>query len=199
MLKVGLTGGIGCGKSTVSDIFSSLDVPVIDSDVIAREVVAPGEEGLTKIVARFGKKVLNPDGTLNRKQLRTTIFDDAEARSNLESILHPLIRKRSNEQLAKLNSSYAILSIPLLVENGLVDSVDHVLVVDCSEQTQIKRICARDSVTQDRAEAILAAQCSRDQRLEVADDIIDNEQSLAELTAKVESLHQKYLLLSQKL
>jgi dephospho-CoA kinase len=199
MLKVGLTGGIGCGKSTVSDIFSSLDVPVIDSDVIAREVVEPGEDGLNKIVARFGQKVLDPDGTLNRKQLRTTIFDNAKARSDLESILHPLIRKRSNELLAKLNSSYAILSIPLLVENGLVNAVDRVLVVDCTEQTQIKRICARDGVTPDRAEAILAAQCSRVQRLEVADDIIDNDQPLAELTAKVESLHQKYLLLSQKL
>lgn len=197
MFKVGLTGGIGCGKSTVSDIFTALGVPVIDSDVIAHEVVEPGEDGLKQIVEHFGTKVLNPDGTLNREHLRNTIFDDATARIDLEKILHPLIRKRSNEQLEKLNSYYAILSIPLLVENGLTNAVDRVLVVDCAEQTQIERICARDGITSDKAEAILAAQCSRNQRLEVADDIIDNEQPLAELKNKVESLHHSYLLLSQ--
>jgi dephospho-CoA kinase len=199
MFRVGLTGGIGCGKSTVSDIFTSLGVPVIDSDVIAREVVEPGKDGLRQIVEHFGQKVLNPDGTLNREHLRNTVFADATARSDLEKILHPLIRKRSNEQLAKLNSPYAILSIPLLVENELTNAVDRVLVVDCAEQTQIERICARDGITPDKAEAILAAQCSRNQRLEVADDIIDNDQPLAELKNKVESLHYSYLLLSQRL
>ncbi len=199
MLRVGLTGGIGCGKSTVSDIFMSLGVPVIDSDVIAREVVEPGEVGLKQIVERFGQKVLNADGTLNRQYLRNTVFDDAEARSDLESILHPLIRKRSNEQLARLNSSYAILSIPLLVEKGLHTEVDRVLVVDCTKQTQVERICARDGITQERAEAILAAQCSRNQRLEVADDIIVNDQPVAKLRSRVESLNHSYLSLSQKL
>lgn len=198
MFRVGLTGGIGCGKSTVSDIFASLGVPVIDSDVIAREVVEPGEDGLKQIVEHFGDKVLNPDETLNRKALRNTVFADPDARTALENILHPLIRKRSNDQLDKLNSPYAILSIPLLIENNLTDTVDRVLVVDCSEQSQIKRICARDDITQEQAEAILAAQCSRTERLQVADNIIDNDQPLAELRDKVESLHRSYLSLSEK-
>jgi dephospho-CoA kinase len=198
MLKVGLTGGIGCGKSTVSDIFASLGVPVIDSDVIAREVVEPGEVGLKQIVAHFGDKVLNPDGTLNRKALRNTVFTNPDARTALENILHPLIRKRSNDQLDKLNSPYAVLAIPLLVENNLTATVDRVLVIDCSEQSQIKRICARDDITQEQAEVILAAQCSRTERLQVADDIIDNDQPLAELRDKVESLHRSYLSLSEK-
>ena len=198
MFKVGLTGGIGCGKSTVSDIFVSLGVPVIDSDVIAREVVAPGEVGLKQIVAHFGEQIVNTDGTLNRQKLRDTVFDNSDARKALETILHPLIRKRSNEQLENLNSSYAILSIPLLIENNLTNTVDRVLVVDCSEQTQIKRICARDNISRDQAKAILAAQCERNQRLNVADDIIDNDLPLAELRNKVESLHHGYLSLSKR-
>lgn len=197
MLNVGLTGGIGSGKSTVSGIFASLGVPIIDSDVIAREVVEPGEPGLAKIVERFGKDTLNPDGTLNRQHLRNLVFDDSAARKDLEQILHPLIRNMSNEYLARLDSPYAIQSIPLLIETGLTDRVDRVLVVDCKEETQIERICKRDGITPDKARAILAAQCSRSQRLQAADDIIDNDQSLDDLRREIESLHNSYLAISQ--
>jgi len=197
MLKVGLTGGIGSGKSTVSNIFASLGVPIIDSDIIAREVVEPGETGLEQIVAHFGDQTLNPDGTLNRKHMRNLVFDNTEARKELENILHPLIRKRSNEQLAKLNTPYAILSIPLLVETGLTSAVDRVLVVDCAEQMQIERICKRDGITPEQARVILESQSSRSKRLEAADDIIDNSQPLEDLRSMVDSLHKKYLYLAQ--
>jgi len=124
------------------------------------------------------------------------VFNDETARGHLEQILHPLIRKRSQEQLASLNVPYAILSIPLLVEKGLDDSVDRVLVVDCPEQVQIERICKRDGITADKARAILEAQCSRNQRLEAADDIIDNDQSIEDLTQRIHSLHKQYLSLA---
>jgi len=193
MLTIGLTGGIGSGKSTVSDIFQSLGVPVIDSDLIAREVVEPGEPGLNGIIQLFGPEVLHPDGSLNREQLRNLVFNDKSARKQLEQTLHPLIRQRSQQQLASLDTPYAILSIPLLVETGLDASVDRVLVVDCPKQVQIERICSRDNITPDQAQAILSAQCSRDQRLEAADDIIDNNQSHEDLTQQVHSLHGLYL------
>jgi dephospho-CoA kinase len=197
MLKVGLTGGIGSGKSTVSDIFASLGVPVIDSDLLAREVVEPGEHGLNQIIERFGGGTLNPDGTLNRQHLRNLVFADTKARRDLEQILHPLIRQRSNEHLAKLDAPYAILSIPLLIEAGLISAVDRVLVVDCPEQIQIERICTRDGITPDKAKAMLDSQCSRNQRLEAADDIIDNNQPREDLRHRVESLHQSYLTMAQ--
>ncbi len=199
MLKVGLTGGICSGKSTVSNIFSSLGVPIIDSDIIAREVVEPGEAGLEQIVTHFGENTLNPDGTLNRKQMRNLVFDNSEARKELENILHPLIRRRSDEQLAKLNTPYAILSIPLLVETGLTSAVDRVLVVDCPEEIQIERICRRDGTTPEQARAILESQSSRSKRLEAADDIIDNSQPLEDLRGIVDSLHKKYLSLTQSI
>jgi len=199
MLTIGLTGGIGSGKTTVSDIFQSLGVPVIDSDVIAREVVEPNEPGLDEIVRLFGKEVLHPDGTLNRKQLRNLVFASKSAREQLEQILHPLIRQRSQQQLAALDTPYAILSIPLLVETGLDDSVDRVLVVDCPEQVQIERICKRDNISSHQARAILVAQCSREQRLQAADDIIDNNQSLEGLTQDIHLLHQQYLSLAAQL
>ncbi len=197
MFTIGLTGGIGSGKSTVSDIFQTLGVPVIDSDIIAREVVEPGEPGLEAIIARFGQDTLYPDGTLNRQYLRNLVFDDATARRDLEQILHPLIRKRSQERLEDLHSPYAILSIPLLVETGQTGTVDRVLVVDCPEQMQIERICNRDGISVDKAKAVLAAQCSRSQRLQVADDIIDNSKAIEDVMETARSLHQKYLAISK--
>ncbi len=196
MLTIGLTGGIGSGKTTVSDIFASLGVPIIDSDLIAHNVVQPGEPGLEGIIQHFGEKLLQPDGSLDRQQLRNLVFDDETARRQLEQILHPLIRQRSQQQLESLNTPYAILAIPLLVETGLADSVDRVLVVDCPETVQVERICRRDGIDPDQAKAILAAQCSRKQRLDAAHDIIDNNQPLAGLTQKINSLHKQYLALS---
>jgi dephospho-CoA kinase len=197
MFTIGLTGGIGSGKSTVSAIFQALGVPVIDSDIIARAVVEPGEPGLDAIIARFGRDTLHPDGSLNRQYLRNLVFADATARHDLEQILHPLIRKRSQEHLEVLDTPYAILSIPLLVETGQAGTVDRVLVVDCPEQMQIERICSRDAISIDKAKAVLAAQCSRSQRLQVADDIIDNSQSIEAVTEIAKSLHQLYLSLAK--
>ncbi len=196
MLTIGLTGGIGSGKTTVSDIFKSLGIPIIDSDVIAREVVEPGEPGLKGIIERFGNDTLHTDGTLNRQHLRNLVFDNADARRDLEQILHPLIRKKSQELLASLDTPYTILSIPLLVETGQIGSVDRVLVVDCPEHVQIERICKRDGISADKAKAILTTQCTRSQRLDVADDIIDNNQPIESLAHIVETLHGKYLAIS---
>jgi len=196
MLIIGLTGGIGSGKSTVSNIFTSIGVPVIDSDLTAREVVEPGQPGLAAIITRFGSTMLLPDGSLNRQYLRGLIFKDNRARRDLEQILHPLIRARTQEKLATLDTPYVILAIPLLVETGRIDSVDRVLVVDSPEQIQIERIRKRDEISQDDANSILAAQCTRAQRLEVADDIIDNSQTTDNLNEQVESLHKKYLLMA---
>ncbi len=196
MLIIGLTGGIGSGKSTVADLFSRLGIPVIDADQAARDVVAPGETALETIVERFGGEMLNPNGTLNRARLRERIFADAAARKELESLLHPLIRSRMQERLNALDTPYAILSIPLLIESGRADTVDRVLVVDVPEQQQIERVCRRDGISEEQAHAILTAQSSRETRLAAADDVIDNSGSPAALEQLVQTLHLKYLALA---
>ena len=194
---IGLTGGIGCGKSAVSDLFAGLGVPVIDADVVAREVVKTGRPALEEIVCRFGPETLLADGQLNRKRLRKMIFSDIQARKDLEAILHPRIRQSMREQLRQLKSLYAILSIPLLLETGQEDTVDRLLVVDCSPELQIERICSRDGTDPDQAREILQAQCSRRDRLNAADDVIDNSDSLEALEERVRSLHSKYLALNR--
>lgn len=196
-MVIGLTGGIGCGKSAVSDLFTGLGVPVIDADVVAREVVEPGRPALEEITRRFGPETLSADGRLNRKRLRGIIFNDAQARRDLEAILHPRIRKSMKEQLRQLQSPYAILSIPLLLETGQENTVDRLLVVDCSPELQIERICSRDGTGPEQAREILRAQCSRQDRLSAADDVIDNSDSLEALEQEVRSLHGKYLALSR--
>lgn len=196
-LVIGLTGGIGCGKSAVSDLFAGLGVPVIDADVVAREVVEPGRPALEEIARRFGPETLLADGQLNRKRLRKLIFGDIQARKDLEAILHPRIRRSMQEQLRQLHSPYVILSIPLLLETGQENTVDRLLVVDCSPELQIDRICARDGAAPDQAREILRAQCSRRDRLNAADDVIENNDSLEALEQKVRSLHGKYLALSR--
>ncbi len=193
MLSIGLTGGIGSGKSTVSTLFAELGVPVIDADVAAREVVEPGEPALKEIATRFGEEILNPNGTLKRTSLRERVFADPQARKALEAILHPRIRSRMAEQLAALEAPYAILAIPLLVESGGSYELDRVLVVDLPEEEQIKRVCRRDGITPEQAEAILQAQCSRSERLAIANDVIENSGDLAALKAQVLTLHRKYL------
>lgn len=196
MLVIGLTGGIGSGKTTVCRHFAALGVPVIDTDLIAREVVAPGQPGLTKVTDTFGLEILAPDGTLDRARLRERIFADTEARHTLESILHPLIRTRMEEQLAALQAPYAIVAIPLLVETGRREHLDRILVVDSPEELQIARVCQRDEVKREQAEAILKAQCSRASRLAVADDVIYNTDDLAALEAQVSQMHRRYLQLA---
>lgn len=193
MLRIGLTGGIASGKSTVSRLFAALGVPIIDSDEIAREVVAPGTAGLAAIVARFGAGVLQADGSLDRRRLREIVFADPAARRDLEAITHPAIREAMDRRSADAGGDYQILVIPLLVEGGRARGrVDRVLVVDCDEDLQVRRVMARDGSTEAQARAVLAAQASRAQRRAAADDLILNDGDLAALRDQVEALHAQY-------
>ncbi len=194
MLRVGLTGGIASGKSAAAAVFAALGVPVIDSDVIAREVVAPGSPGLAALVARFGAGVLLPDGSLDRRALRDQVFADPAARRDLEALTHPPIRQRMAELAATAGGPYQIHAIPLLVEGGARrPGIDRVLVIDCPEEVQVARVMARDRVDEAGARAVLAAQASRAQRLAAADDVIVNDQGLDALGEAVTALHQRYL------
>ena len=192
MLRIGLTGGIGSGKSTVADCFARLGITIIDSDVIARELVRPGSEALQGIAETFGAEVLRTDGTLDRAALRQRIFDDKEARTRLEAILHPRIRRQLQARAAEASGPYVILVIPLLIEQGWTTEVDRVLVVDCSPETQLRRTMARDHVSAEQARAVLQNQADREQRLACADDVIDNENAPRKLEATVARLDRLY-------
>lgn len=197
-LRVGLTGGIASGKSTVSRLFAELGVPIVDADEISRRVVEPGTPGLAAVVGRFGHEVLDSAGRLDRAALRARIFADASARRDLESILHPQIRETMDADVQAAVGPYVMLAIPLLVEGNGRNRVDRVLVVDAEEDTQLGRVVARDGVPESQARAILAAQASRARRLAAADDVIRNEGSVADLRRAVESLHQRYLRLAHE-
>lgn len=197
MFAVGLTGGIGSGKSTVAECFAALGVPVIDTDVIARQLTEPGSEALIAIRTVFGEAVMQPDGTLDRAALRRLIFADAAARHQLEALLHPRIRQRVEQALSALAAPYALLVIPLLVETGgYQDVLSRVLVVDCPEDLQIDRVMARSGLAQDEVKAILAAQATRAERLAAADDVIVNTASPEALHSEVATLHRRYLAFS---
>ena len=193
MFRVGLTGGIASGKTAVANLFATHGVPVIDTDVIAREVVEPGQPALATVVDAFGTGVLAADGRLDRPRLRERIFGDAEARRRLEAILHPAIRAEMERQSRAAGGPYQVLVIPLLVEGGRRDHIDRVLVVDVPEATQIERLVRRDGVSRDQAEAALRAQASRDARLAFADDVIENTGDVAALETRVAKLHGDYL------
>jgi len=199
VFRVGLTGGIASGKSTVARLFEALGVPVIDTDVLAREVVAPGEPLLGQIAARFGAGVLAADGSLNRTALREIVFADPAARADLEQLTHPAIRARLEALSAVLGGPYQLLVIPLLVETRGQTPVDRVLVVDCSEALQIRRLQARDGATLEQARRILAAQATRESRLAMANDVIVNEEDLGAVRDRVATLHATYLRLSEKI
>lgn len=190
--RVGLTGGIASGKTTVARLFEALGVPVIDTDVLAREVVAPGQPALGQIAARFGKGVLLPDGSLDRAALRSIVFADPAARADLEQITHPAIRALLEERSAAMGGDYQILVIPLLVETARRTPVDRVLVVDAPEELQIRRLQARDGSTMEQAKQVLAAQVSREARLAAADDVILNDGDIVALRDRVEELHFRY-------
>ena len=197
MFTVGLTGGIGSGKSTVADCFATHGVPVIDTDVIARELTAPGGAALDAIRAGFGETVMQTDGTLDRAALRRRVFTDADARRQLEGILHPRIRQVVEQTLAALAAPYVLIVIPLLVETGgYRDLLNRVLVVDCPEDLQIARVMARSGLSRDEVMAILAAQAGRAERLPVADDVLVNAASPEALRAQVAALHQRYQTLA---
>ncbi|MGH8126803.1 MAG: dephospho-CoA kinase [Gammaproteobacteria bacterium] len=197
MFTIGLTGGIASGKSTAARHFADLGACVIDTDELAREVLAPGSDGLRDVVRAFGKSLLAADGTLNRRALRQRIFDDAAARRRLEALTHPRIEALLRKRLTAAETPYAVVEVPLLVESGWARTLDRVLVIDCNEDTQIRRLMQRDGETQSSARAALAAQSSRAARLALADDVILNEESSAELEAAVEQLHDSYLQLAQ--
>jgi len=197
MFKVGLTGGIGSGKSTVADLFAGHGVPVIDTDVIARALTAPGGMALDAVRAAFGDQVMQADGALDRAALRRRVFSDADARHQLEAILHPRIRLAVEQQLATLSAPYVLIVIPLLVETGAYQEVlDRVLLVDCPEDQQITRVMARSGFTLDEVKAILAAQAGRAARLAIADDVISNTASPEALRTQVAALHRRYLAFS---
>jgi dephospho-CoA kinase len=193
MFKVGLTGGIASGKTRVAEFFAARGVPVIDSD----QIVAPGAPALAAIRERFGEGVMAADGNLDRRVLRAIVFADPAARRDLEAITHPAIRARMAELNAQARGPYVINAIPLLTEGGGRRDLDRVLVVDCPEDLQIARVMARDQVDEAGARAVLAAQASRAARLAIADDVIVNDGDLGALEARVASLHERYLGLSQ--
>ena len=192
-LRIGLTGGIASGKSTVADMFADLGVPVIDTDVIAREVVAPGQPALQEIREAFGAGVIAEDGSLDRPAMRALVFGDDEARRRLEAILHPRIGAATREQAADAGGAYQIIVVPLLLESSLRAFVDRVLVVDCKEDTQVARLLARDAESESQARRMLAAQASRAERLAIADDVIANECDLDDTREQVRRLHRRYL------
>ncbi|MHA0959921.1 dephospho-CoA kinase [Enterobacter cancerogenus] len=190
---VALTGGIGSGKSTVANAFSRLGITIIDADIIARQVVEPNTSALKAIEAHFGSRILNADGTLNRRQLREYIFSDSSEKVWLNALLHPIIHQETQRQIAEARSPYVLWVVPLLVENQLQRKADRVLVIDVSPETQIQRTMARDNVSREHAEQILAAQATRDARLAVADDVIDNNGAPDAIASDVARLHEKYL------
>ena len=194
---VGLTGGIGSGKSTVAALFAERGAILVDTDVIAHEVTAIGGAALHAIKAEFGSKVLQPDGAMDRAAMRELVFNDANAKKTLEAIVHPLIRDRVQLALQQPVASYLIVVVPLLVESGNWRSrVERILVVDCSEALQLTRVMQRSALTEEQVGAIMATQATRHQRQLAADDLITNESDTAALIAQVEPLHRRYCLLA---
>jgi dephospho-CoA kinase len=194
--RIGLTGGIASGKSTVADLFAELGAVIIDTDRIARDVVAPGQPALNDIIAAFGATVLQPDGSLDRAALRQRIFANDDDRKRLEAITHPRIREAALRRADTAGGPYQLIVVPLLVGSPLRESVDRILVVDCDEDTQIARLMARDADSEAQARRILAAQSSRSERLAIADDVIDNGGTLDETRRQVRALHDFYKMLA---
>ena len=198
MLRIGLTGGIGCGKTTVADYFSRLGIDIIDADEIVHRISTPGYPLFDRIVQTFGSGILAEDGTLNRQKLREIVFADETSRKNLEAILHPAVREAMQLALQDVHSPYCILVIPLLVETGFDDLVDRVLVVTAERDRRINWVRERSGLTTVQIESIMATQASDKQRKEIADDVIENTGTLAALSQQVEMLDQKYRRLAKE-
>lgn len=195
MYVIGLTGGIASGKTTVANMFAEKNIELVDADIIARDVVAPNSQGLNAISDYFGSDILLGDGTLNRAKLREIIFADDNKKSWLNALLHPLIRQEMLAQLEASQSVYTLFVVPLLVENNLTELCNHVLVVDVAESVQVARTMQRDSVSEQQAKAIVAAQIDRQLRLKAADSIIVND-DINNLPEQVNKLHEKFLELA---
>ncbi|OGT22030.1 MAG: dephospho-CoA kinase [Gammaproteobacteria bacterium RBG_16_57_12] len=193
MLLIGLTGGIGTGKSTVCGLFAERGVPVIDADLVAREVVEPGTTGLRQLIAAFGDEILDEHGRLDRRAMRQRIFVDQAQRRRLEIILHPLIREEILRRIHQIEAPYCILCIPLLLETGRQYPVQRVLVIDAPDELRLQRIQERDGIDRHQAQAIINSQIDRATRLRAADDLITNNGELEHLRRQVENLHQYYL------
>lgn len=194
---IGVTGGIGSGKSFVCRLFNERHgIVVIDADIVAREVVAPGEAGLGEVVTAFGTEILTPTGELDRARLRRLVFAEPERRRVLEGILHPRIAERMRQHIAAAPGPYCLVGIPLLTEGGRRDYLHRVLLVDCTEDLQVSRVMARDHLTEPEVIAIMRTQATREQRRALADDIIMNDGDAATLTERVDELHRRYLELA---
>jgi dephospho-CoA kinase len=193
-----LTGGIAAGKTAVSRLFERLGATVIDTDVIARELVEPGQPLLSSIVGVFGREMLDAYGRLKRKKLREIIFADAEKRARLEAVMHPRIGEEALRRITRVSQPYCLLVIPLLVETDGKSIADRVLVVDADDAVRLRRLMERDGATRAEADAAFAAQAGRQERLEIADDIIDNSGGLASLEAQVATLHKRYLRMAKQ-
>ncbi|MBI3779161.1 MAG: dephospho-CoA kinase [Gammaproteobacteria bacterium] len=196
MLRIGLTGGIGSGKSTVAALLTTRGVPVIDTDEIAHRLTEPGQAAFDEIVRVFGEEILDSNHRIDRNRLRERVFENAAERQRLEAILHPRIREVIREKLAALHAPYCVVVVPLLIESGFTDLVDRVLVVDAPEAAQIQRTAARSGLTEPEIRKILSAQATRAQRLQKADDVIENNADRRHLEKEVERLHQWYLSLA---
>jgi len=194
---VGLTGGIGSGKSTVAELFVAAGAALVDTDAIAHELTAPGGAALPELVAAFGPEITDKRGALDRAAMRRLVFAEPEAKAKLEGILHPLIRRLAAERCRLAATPYVVLAVPLLVESGNYrQRCDRVLAVDCPESRQIERVMARNGMAENEVKAIMAAQATRQQRLAAADDVVFNDGGLEALSPQVAELHQKYLRLS---
>jgi len=194
---VGLTGGIGCGKSTVADLFASLGASIVDTDAIAHALTAPHGAAMPAILAEFGPDFATPEGALDRARMRSLVFSDAGARARLEAILHPRIRDATAAAALIATGPYVIYAVPLLIESGSWrERVSRVLAVDCSEDTQVARVMQRSGLSPDQVRAIMATQVTRAERLAAADDVIDNDDGLEALLPQVTRLHERYLALS---
>jgi len=192
VLKIGLTGGIGSGKSTACEIFSGFGVPVIDADIIAHNLVKPGMPVLKAIINEFGKEIVTKDGSLNRKKLRDLVFMNETDRKNLENILHPAIFNEIAHEIEGLVSKYCIIALPLLLETGASNIIDRILVIDLPRELQISRALIRDNVSKSDIEAIMHTQISPEDRLAVADDIVKNDGDIDNLRRQICDLHRFY-------
>ncbi|MFA0004775.1 dephospho-CoA kinase [Vibrio splendidus] len=194
---IGLSGGIASGKTTVANLFNEhFNIDIVDADIVAREVVAVGSDGLKQITDHFGEAILLEDRALNRSKLRELIFSDPTEKQWLNDLLHPMIRNKIDSDLSKVTSPYGLLVAPLLVENQMQSMADRVLIVDVPTEVQIERTMSRDNVSREQVASILKSQASREQRLAVADDVIKNHTKNQELLPQITDLHQKYLAIS---